>query len=214
MKNLLIFTSLIVTTQLFSQSQPVPCGAITERVPIPLKYSMNARLPPDPCDALASYNTERVISVCTTPNYLEIKKQIRVVVETLIDPDNCNSVARELSRDTIEVGRKLIYAASTTPTGGYWTVRMELVVYAPVSRPVGFYATKLPNGSMSQEYKDGSTIDLKEYWVVHVGEYKTITEAKKATNELKKTHPEFCRAYPYFLPNGCEHQYKYVTVSF
>ncbi len=209
MRNYLVLISFLLSSNLlFSQT---PCGAITERVPIPLQYSTKTPLPPDPCDALPTYGTEKELTVSTQPEYLEIKKTIRVVVETLIDPDNCTSTAREVSRDTIEVGRQLIYAASTTPTGGYWTVRMELMMYAPNSRPAGCYATKLPAGALSQQYKDGTTINLKEYWVVHAGQYVSKEEASQATKELKRSYPEFCRAYTYFLPENCQQQYKYVA---
>jgi len=209
LKNYILLTTLLLlSTQLYSQNK-VPCGSIVERVEIPVQHSTMNPLPPDPCDALASYGTVKVLTVSTEPEYLEIKKQIRVVVETLIDPDNCTSVAQELSRDTIEVSREKIYAASTEPVGGYWTVRMELMMYSPLSRPAGCYATKLPSGALSQQYKDGSTIELKEYWVVHSGQYETQAEARLATKRLKSLHPEFCRAYAYLLPEGCKNQYQY-----
>jgi len=211
MRNYLVLTFLLISNLLFSQ---VPCGSIVERVPIPSEYSTNTPLPPDPCDALADYGTEKVLTVSTQPEYLEIKKKIRVVVETLIDPDNCTSVAHELSRDTIEISREKIYAASTVPVGGYWTVRMELLMFAPASRPAGCYATKLPEGALSQKYKDGSTIEINEYWVVHSGQYETKAEASAATKRLKSKYPEFCRAYAYMLPEGCQNQYQYKSSSF
>lgn len=210
MKNLTILTALMLFTfQSLAQKNQFPCGSIVERIEIPVEYSTLSPLPPDPCDALPSYGTEKVLTVSTQPEYLEIQKRIRVVVETLINPDDCTSEAREVSRDTIEVSREKIYVASTTPVGGYWTVRMELMTYAPASRPVGCNATKLPEGAMSQQYKDGSTIELKEYWVIHNGKYSTPSEAKSATKRLKANYPEFCRAYPYLLPSGCKNQYEY-----
>lgn len=208
MKHFLMYTLLFVATSLFSQS-PTPCGSIVERVALPSEYSTNTPLKPDPCDALADYGTEKVLTVSTQPEYLEIKKKIRVVVE--IDPDNCE--AHELSRDTVEVSREKIYVASTRPVGGFWTVRMELLMYAPASRPAGCNATKLPEGALSQKYKDGSTIELKEYWVVHNGQYPTKAEAAAATKRLKAKYPEFCRAYPYLLPEGCKNQYEYKTTN-
>ena len=209
MKNYTILTALLfLTVQLFAQTQ-VPCGSIVERVEIPVEHSSMTPLPPDPCDALADYGTKRVLTVSTQPEYLEIQKRIRVVVETLINPDDCSSEAHELSRDTVEVSRKKIYVASTEPVGGYWTVRMELMMYAPASRPDGCYATKLPRGAMSQQYKDGSIIELKEYWVIHNGQYETKAEASAATKRLKAEYPEFCRAYAYLLPQGCENQHEY-----
>jgi hypothetical protein len=209
LKNYILLTTLLLlSTYLFAQNK-VPCGAITERVPIPSEYSTTNPLPPDPCDALADYGTKKILIVSTEPEYIEIKKQIRVVVETLIDPDNCTSVAHELSRDTVEVSRQLIFAASTVPTGGYWTVRMELMMYPPKSRPAGCYATKLPQGAKSQQYKDGSAIELKDYWVIHKGNFFYKEEAMEAAKRLKAQYPEFCRAYPYFLPEGCKKQFRY-----
>jgi hypothetical protein len=207
MKQILIAFILLPLLGYSQSQQSAPCGAITERVPIPAEYSINGRLAPDPCDALADYGTEKQPTISATPEYLEIKKRIRVVVETLIDPDNCSTQVRELSRDTIVVGQENVYIASTQPTQGYWTVRMELMVYPPSSRPAGCLVTKLPSGAMAQD----NAQDLRDYWVVHYGEYTSKSEAKSATALLKQRHPEFCRAYAYFLPQGCKYQFKYVT---
>jgi hypothetical protein len=207
MKKLFNLLLLLIPVFGYTQQTSAPCGAITERVPIPAEYSTNAPLPPDPCDALADYGTEKSPTISATPEYLEIEKRIRVVVETLIDPDNCSTQVREISRDTIVVGQRKVYVASTEPTSEYWTVRMELMVYPPNSRPDGCLVTKLPDGAMAQD----NTQEIKDYWVVHYGQYRSKAEAKAATTLLKQRHPEFCRAYAYLLPAGCQYQFQYIA---
>jgi len=192
---------------LSAQQTSAPCGAITERVPIPAEHSFNIPLAPDPCDALPYYGTEKRPTISATPEYLEIKKQIRVVVETLIDPDNCSAQVRELSRDTVVASQKRVYVASAAPTEGYWTVRMELMVYPPNSRPAGCLVSKLPDGAMAQN----NAQEIKDYWVVHYGKYTGKSEAREATVLLKQRYPEFCRAYAYYLPAGCQYQFEYVA---
>lgn len=189
--------TLLILTFLATDLVAQPCKDLIEKVNLPVAYSLNPQLPPDPCDALSSYGTERILTVSERPEYLEVRKRIRVVVETVWDSETCTAETKELSRDTVIVGQQKIYSASNVPTGGYWTVRMELMVYAPVSRPVDALATKLPNGR------------LQDYWVIHTGQFNTIDEAKQATKQLKSVHPEFCRAYAYYLPEGCKSQYKY-----
>lgn len=202
MKRIFFIILTLTSFNLFSQT---PCGSIIEKIDLPISYSLNSALPPDPCDAKSDYGTERDLIVSTNPVGIQIKKKIKILVETLIDPDNCQIETREISRDTIEVGREKVYVASIKPVGGYWTVRMELMVYAPVSRPSGCFATKLPNRSMDWN----NQFDLKDYWVVHTGNFQSLESARLATIQLKEMFPEFCRAYPYFLPEGCKEQYQY-----
>jgi hypothetical protein len=168
---------------------------------------------PDPCDAKSNYGTVSELIHAPISGYQEIKKRIRVVSETAWDADNCKAETTILSRDTIEISNQRFSQKPGQKTGGYWTVRMELMVLPPASRPEGSFCTKLPKGSLTQTYKDGTTRELKDYWVVHTGKFSGAEEAKIAVKRFKEAYPEFCRSYAYYLPENCEYQYRYVNTS-
>lgn len=174
-----------------------PCEDLIQRFEFPVEHSTNGPLVPDPCNALNDYGTERILQISPTPGYQEIKKMVRVTTETIWDPETCHAESKVLSRDTIEISNKRYNSVITATDGGYWTVRMELMVYPPLSRPKGSLATKLPN------------TNLKDYWVIHRGKFETEKEARLAVKILKEQYPEFCRSFAYFLPEGCQFQYKY-----
>lgn len=204
MKNSLIFLLSFIALNLNAQ-----CDELKQRFDFPVAYSIQSPLTPDPCDALSDYGTNRVLSVSPTEGYLEVKKRVKVVSETTWDADNCIAATIVLSRDTITISERVYPSRSDVKVGGFWTVRMELLILPPNSRPAGTYATKLPKGAMSQIYKNGSQIDLNDYWVIHTGQFDNPAEAKVAVKKFKELHPEFCRAYAYFLPSGCDTQYSF-----
>jgi len=197
---------LFLPTFLLGQN---PCEELLERFEFPIAYSIQSPMEPDPCDALADYGTVSELIYAPKAGYQEIKKRVRVVSETTWDADNCIAQTNILSRDTIEISNKIYGRQSGEGTGGYWTVRMELLILPPQSRPEGSMCTKLPSGALTQTYKDGSTRELKDYWVVHYGIFQNQPDAKQACKEFKRLHPEFCRAYAYWLLEGCEYQYQY-----
>jgi len=204
MKNLLIFTFIFIALNLNAQ-----CDELTERFGFPVMHSINSPLTPDPCDALSDYGTIRELTIAPSEGYQEIKKRIRVVTETTWDADHCIAETVILSRDTSVISEQIFPSHSNRSVGGFWTIRMELLVMPPNSRPSGSFATKLPKGSMSMTYKDGTNLELKDYWVVHTGRFENQSDAKIAVQRFKELHPEFCRAYAYWLPSGCLFQYRF-----
>lgn len=199
MKNLILLILILTFISTLTQAQK-PCD-LTQRFEYPIVHSLNSQMVPDPCDALDDYSTVKRLTVSATATYLEVKKMVKVVNETTYDPETCAAESREISRDTIIVSSKSVNVADNRPTGGYWTIRMELMVFAPQSRPDECLATKLPQGER-----------LEDYWVTHYGKFANVQEAKLACKEFKELHPEFCRAYAYYLPEGCRFQYKYFSI--
>lgn len=189
------------------------CDELTQRFDLPVMHSIESPMEPDPCDAKDNYGTVSNLIYSPIGGYQEIKKRIRIVSETIWDADNCKAETNILSQDTIEISNQRFGQRKGQTTGGYWTVRMELMVLPPASRPEGTMCTKLPKGSLTQTYKDGSTRELKDYWVVHTGKFSNAEEAKIAVKRFKEAYPEFCRAYAYFLPTDCEYQYQYKNVN-
>lgn len=202
---------LTILLTLFALNLSAQCDELKQRFEFPVEHSIQSPLNPDPCDALSNYGTNRVLSVSPTEGYLEVKKRVKVVSETTWDADNCIAATTILSRDTITISERVYPSRSDVKVGGFWTIRMELLILPPSSRPDGTFATKLPKGSLSMTYKDGSTLELKDYWVIHTGHFINVTDAKVAVKKFKELHPEFCRAYAYFLPEGCEYQYKFTS---
>ena len=211
MKHLIIFALLFQVLNLNAQSKNHDCDELLQRFEFPVEHSIQSPLNPDPCDALSDYGTDRVLRVAPVAGYLEVKKRIKVVSETTWDADNCNAVTTILSRDTITLSERKYPTHSDKLVGGYWTIRMELLVQPPNSRPAGSFATKLPKGAMSQTYTDGSQIDLNDYWVIHTGQFTDAISAKKACIEFKEENGEFCRAYVYYLKYGCDTQYEFTS---
>jgi hypothetical protein len=185
------------------------CEELIQRFEFPLQYSMQSPLTPDPCDAKSNYGTIGELVYSPVSGYQEVKKRVRVVSETSWDADNCKAETTVLSRDTVVISNQRFGQRPGRTTGGYWTIRMELLIQPPGSRPDGSMCTKLPKGSLTQKYKDGSTREIKDYWVVHYGQYFNEFDCKDAVKEFKAQYPEFCRAYAYFLPGECEYQYQY-----
>jgi hypothetical protein len=209
MKHSIIFALLFQVLNLNAQSKNHDCDELLQKFEFPVEHSIQSPLTPDTCNALPDYGTNRVLRVAPVAGYLEVKKRIKVVSETTWDADNCLAQTTILSRDTITLSERKYPTHSDKLVGGYWTIRMELMVQPPNSRPAGSFATKLPKGAMSQTYNNGSTLELKDYWVVHTGQFTDAIAAKQACREFKKSHPEFCRAYAYWLPSGCEYQYEF-----
>lgn len=179
----------------------IPCDELIERVDKPYRHSPADTLAPSKCEANSWYPATKVLRYGPDDAYTIIKKQVRVVTETIWDADNCDATTNIISQDTTEVAREFHPMVSGETTGGYWTVRFELRTTAVDRRPEATFATKLANGK------------FKGYWVYHDGEYDTKAEATTAAAAFRRSHPEFPCAYAYFLPEGCEWQYVYQDES-
>lgn len=198
MKTILLINACVCLTFALNAQ----CDQLTQRFDLPVQYSIKSQLDPDPCDAKSDYRTKSELVYSPISGYQEIKKQVKVITATTYDPDNCKGKTEVVSVDTTEISNKIFGAKKGQTTGGYWTMRLELMVLPPASRPQGSMATKLPLG----ESKEG-------YWVIHVGTFVSAETAKKELKLFKNAYPEFCRAYVYYLPSNCEYQYKYLNVN-
>jgi len=197
---LILFFSILVVVSFGQTSFQASniCEGLTTKSPLPMSYSgPKDRLIPDPCNAKDSYGSQLALVYAPDPGYVEQQRQIKVITESIWDSRTCQMTSREVSRDTIIVHEEVIPSQSPKNVGGYWTVRMELMVKPPDSRPVGAMVSKLPSSN------------LEGYWVVHMGSADTKEEIQKYLKPFKAEYPEFCRAYVYWLPFGIEYQYEY-----
>jgi hypothetical protein len=174
------------------------CDELTQRFEMPVSYSQPDQMTPDPCHGLNNYGTTPTLKVSPKAGYLEKKMRIRATTVTEWDADKCISRTVSNTFDTTVLSERIYPQTSDVTVGGYWTCRLELMVTPPISAPVGCESVRLPSSHI-----------FKDYWLTTHGHFTSPEDAKKALKAFKSEYPEYCSAFIYFVPLGCEYLITY-----
>ena len=191
----MIFLLLTLSTAASAQ-----CEELTQRFERPVQYNTPSQMMPDRCHGTNDYGTHAVLSIAPRAGYLERKLKIRATVITEWDADTCVSRTVSTKFDTIITSQVIRPQISDKTVGGYYTCRLELMVTPPTSAPLNCVAVRLP-----------SNHQFADYWVTSYGEFTDIFAAKRALKAFKLQYPEYCSAFVYFIPTGCEYMMSYQT---